>query len=141
MLSLSVDQTASVNNNVGPVPWDAPNRAMGWFYMPTPWEKWALAGLVDMRSGFPFSVQNDDGSIAGAVNSHRYPLYFAFNLHLEYKFRFHGVRFALRGGFNNITNHNNYTAVVNTIGAPNFLSYYGGDGRHFVVRFRWLGKE
>jgi hypothetical protein len=141
VLNLSVDQTASVNDNVGPVPWDAPNRALGWFYLPTPWEQWALAGLVETRSGFPFSVQNEEGAIAGAVNSRRFPMYFSFNLHVEYKLRLHGVRLALRGGFNNITNHQNYTAVINTIGAPNFLSFYGSDGRHFVVRIRWLGKE
>ncbi len=141
VLPLSVDQTASFSNNVGPVGWDAPNRVMGWFYLPTPWEKWAVAGLLEMRDGFPFSVQNENGNIIGAVNSYRYPMYFSLNLHLEYRFRFHGVRLALRGGFNNITSHKNYTAVINTIGAPGFLTYYGSDGRHFVLRFRWLGKE
>jgi hypothetical protein len=141
VLPLSVDQTAMVSNNVGPVPWDAPNRILGWFYLPTPWQKWAVAGLLEMRDGFPFSVQNEFGSIVGAVNSYRYPMYFDLNLHLEYRFRFHGARLALRGGFNNLTNHKNYTAVINTVGAPGFLTYYGSDGRHFVVRFRWLGKE
>jgi hypothetical protein len=48
---------------------------------------------------------------------------------------------ALRGGFNNITNHKNYTIVNNILGGPGFLTYYGSDGRHFVVRIRWLGKE
>jgi hypothetical protein len=141
VLPLSVDQTVTISNNVGPVSWDAPNRALGWFYLPTPWERWALAGMVEARSGFPFSVQTDRGDIVGAVNSHRYPMYFNFNLHLEYKFGFHGARFALRGGFNNITNHKNYTAVINTVGAPGYLTYFGSDGRHFVVRFRWLGRE
>ena len=141
VLDLSVEQTASVSNNVGPVPWDVPNRAMGWFYLPTPWPKWAVAGLVEMRDGFPFSVQTEGGGILGAVNSSRYSMYFALNFHLEYRFRFHGMRLALRGGFNNITSHKNYTAVINTLGAPGFLNYYGSDGRHFVVRFRWLGKE
>jgi hypothetical protein len=141
VLPLSVDQTVTVSNNVGPVPWDAPNRVLGWFYLPTPWEKWAVAGLVEMRDGFPFSVQNENGGIVGTVNSYRYPMYFSLNVHLEYRFKFHGVRLALRGGFNNITSHKNYTAVINTIGAPGFLTYYGSDGRHFVLRFRWLGKE
>jgi hypothetical protein len=141
VLPLSVEQTSTISNNVGPVPWDAPNRAMGWFYLPTPLEKWAVAGLVEMRDGFPFSVQNEEGGIVGAVNSLRFPMYFSLNLHLEYKFRFHGRRLALRGGFNNITSHKNYTTVINTISSPSFLTYYGSDGRHFVIRFRWLGKE
>ena len=141
VLDISVDQPASVTNNVGPMPWDAPNRLVSWFYLPTPWKKWAVAGLVEARNGFPFSIQKDDGSISGAVNSHRFPAYFNFNLHLEYRFPFRDKRLALRGGFNNITNHKNYTIVNNVIGAPGYLTYYGSDGRHFVVRIRWLGKE
>ena len=45
VLPLSVEQTASFSNNEGPMPWDAPNRLMGWFYLPTPWRRWAVAGL------------------------------------------------------------------------------------------------
>jgi hypothetical protein len=141
VLDLSVDQPASVTNNVGPMPWDAPHRLVSWFYLPTPWKRWALAGLVEARSGFPYSLQKDDGAILGAVNSQRFPPYFNFNFHLEYKFRFRNKMMALRGGFNNITNHKNYTIVNNILGGPGFLTYYGSDGRHFVVRIRWLGKE
>jgi hypothetical protein len=63
------------------------------------------------------------------------------NLHVEWTLRLFGYRFALRGGFNNITNHNNYTVVNNTFGSPLFGSFYGSDGRHFVARIRWLGRE
>jgi outer membrane receptor protein involved in Fe transport len=141
VLDINVDQPLSVINNVGPLPWDSPNRFLGWFYAPTPWRRWALAGLVEARTGFPFSFQTDDGAIVGAVDSHRYPMYFNVNLHIEYRFRLRGRRLALRGGFNNITNHKNYTVVNNVIGAPSFLTFYGSDGRHFVLRLRFLGKE
>ena len=141
VLDLSVDQPASTSNNVGPMPWDARNRLVSWFYLPTPWKRWALAGLMEARNGFPFSVQKDDGSIVGAVNSARFPAYFSLNLHLEYRFRVRNKRLALRGGFNNITSHKNYTIVRNVLGAPGFLTYYGSDGRHFVLRIRWLGQE
>jgi outer membrane receptor protein involved in Fe transport len=141
VLNLSVDQPLSVINNVGALPWDAPNRLLSWFYLPTPWQKWSVAGLVEMRDGFPFSVQRDDSSIVGPVNSHRFPMYLNVNFHVEYRFRFHGMRLALRGGLTNLTNHKNYTLVNNTIGAPGYLTYYGSDGRNFVLRFRWLGKE
>ena len=100
-----------------------------------------MAGLIEMRNGFPFSVQRDDGTVVGAVNSHNFPMYFSLDFHLEYRFLFHGLRLALRGGFNNVTNRQNYTAVNNTVGAPAFLTYYGSDGRHFVLRIRRLGKE
>jgi hypothetical protein len=59
------------------------------------------------------------------------------NLHVEWTTHLFGYRFALRGGFNNITNHNNFTVVNDILGATNF---YGSDGRHFVLRLRWLGR-
>ena len=141
VLDISVDQPLSVANNVGPMPWDSPNRLLSWFYLPTPWKKWALAGLLEARDGYPFSIQSERGAIVGAINSAKYPMYFNLNLHLEYRFPFRGHNLALRAGFNNITNHNNYTAVNNTFGSPAFLAYYGSDGRHFVVRIRWLGAQ
>ncbi|HYM11063.1 MAG TPA: hypothetical protein VEU62_10025, partial [Bryobacterales bacterium] len=141
VVTFSIDQPLSVVNNVGPMPWDAPNRLVSWGYLPTPRKNWALAYLLDARTGFPYSVQNEDGGIVGAVNAHRYPNYFSLNLHLERRFRLRGYRLALRGGFNNITNHQNPTVVNNTIGSPIFLHYFGSEGRHFVFRIRWLGKE
>jgi hypothetical protein len=46
---------------------------------------------------------------------------------------------ALRGGFNNITNHQNPIVVNQVIGSPEYMSYYGSHGRHVVFRLRWLG--
>ena len=44
-------------------------------------------------------------------------------------------------GFNNITNHKNPTSVNSYAESVNFLRFYGGDKRRFVVRVRVLGKE
>ena len=123
-----------------PVPWDTPNRLLAWAYLPLPWKKWALPILADARTGFPFSVQDETGLINGPVDSHRYPFNFDFNIHLERIVTLHGYRFALRGGMNNVTNQKNPTAVNNVIGAPNFLQFYGYEGRHFVVRVRFFGR-
>jgi hypothetical protein len=46
----------------------------------------------------------------------------------------------LRGGVVNLTNNTNPTAVINTLGAPNYLNFYGSEGRHFVVRVRFFGR-
>ena len=140
VLDLSVDQTLQVTNNVGRFGWDSPNRFLSWGFLPVPRKDWALAYLFETRDGFPYSVQRDNGQIVGAINSYRYPEYFDLNLHLERRLRFRKYKFALRGGFNNITNHRNPTVVNNVLGSPKFLSYYGSEGRHFVFRLRWLGK-
>jgi hypothetical protein len=139
VISLSVDEPLWVPNNVGRMPWDSPNHILGWGYFPTPWSDWSVACLADLRDGFPFSVMTDYGAVVGAVNSHRYPDYFNLEVHLERRLRLGKRRVALRGGFTNITNHQNPTAVNNIIGGPEFLQFYGSQTRHLVFRLRWLG--
>ena len=123
------------------MPWDAPDRFMGWGYFPTPWPNWAVAGMLEMGQGFPFSVQHDDGAVEGAVNSYRLPSIFSLDLHLERRFHMGKHRVALRGGFTNITNHRSPTVVNNTIGAPQFMQYFGTPGRHAIFRLRWIGRD
>jgi hypothetical protein len=139
VISLVVDQPIWVTDNFGRMPWDSPNRFLGWGYFPTPWPNWAISCALDARDGYPFTVQTDHGVTVGEVNSHRLPFYFDLDLHLERRFRLGKHRVALRGGFNNITGHQNPNVVNNVIGASNYLSYYGSQGRHVVFRLRWLG--
>jgi hypothetical protein len=140
VIDLSSDNPAIVSSNAGRLPWDAPNRFLSWGYLPTFRKDWAVAFLLEYRSGFPFSYQNDAGEIVGDVNSHRYPTFFELDLHLEKRFRFRGQLWAIRGGFNNITNHRNPNVVNNNIDSPQFLSFYGGQSRALNFRIRWLGK-
>ncbi len=123
-----------------PMPWDAPNRFLAWTYLPLPWKNWAVSALADLRTGFPFSVRDQSGLIVGAVDSYRYPLNFDLNLAIERMVTLHGYRFALRGGVDNLTNRTNPTAVNNVTGTPQFLQFLGAEGRHFVVRIRFLKK-
>src|SRR5580704_8738541 len=128
VLDASVDQPLQVLDNFGPVPWDVPNRLLAWGYLPLkPLDpkKWAIAFLVDYRTGFPYSITDPLGNVAGAVDSNRYPANFDFNLAVERRFVFRGYRFAIRGGANNLTAHRNPTAVNNVIGAPHFMTFYG----------------
>jgi len=144
VLDISVDQPLQVRDNLGPMPWDAPNRFLSWGYLPPPLERfrknWAIAYLLDWRTGFPYSIAEDTGVVQGAVDSHRFPSNLDFNLHLERRFTFRGYRFAIRVGANNLTDHRNPTAVSNVIGSPTFGQFYGDEGRHFVVRIRLFGR-
>jgi hypothetical protein len=100
-------------------------------------KEWAIAVLADARSGFPFSVVDQNGTVIGAVNSRRYPTNFDLNIHLERRFTLHGYRFALRGGLNNVLDHLSPTAVNNLV---DHVQFYGHEGRHFVVRIRFFGR-
>jgi hypothetical protein len=97
--------------------------------------------MLEWRAGYPFSIEDDLGSILGGVNSHRFPDFFELNIHLERRIDLFGQRWALRGGVNNVTDRLNPTLVNNVITSPEFMEFYGGSSRGFVARIRWLGKK
>jgi hypothetical protein len=140
VVDVNLDDPIVVDLNVGPMPWDSPNRFLTWGYLPTFREKWAVAYMLDWRTGFPFSIVSEDGRMAGRVNSFRLPDYFELNLHIERRFEFRKNIWAFRAGANNITNHSNPNLVNNNMSSTSFLRYYGGADRSFNVRLRWLGK-
>ncbi len=141
VVDVNIDEPIIVTHNVGPMPWDAPNHIQSWGYLPTPWKKWAMAYLLEWRTGFPFSIVDDRGRMIGEVNSWRFPAYFALNFHLERRFVFRNQLWAFRMGCNNITNHSNPNVVNNIVGSRDFLHFYGGSDRSFNFRIRWLGRS
>jgi hypothetical protein len=140
LLDLRTDQPFQVLSEFVPMPWDAPNRFLGWAYLPLPLKNWAIAVLADARSGFPFSVMNETGQILGGTDSRRFPSNFELDVHVERRFTFRGYRLAVRAGVNNLTDHANPSAVNNVIGAPQYLQFLGDEGRHLVVRVRFFGR-
>jgi hypothetical protein len=140
VINIFNDEPLQVTPYLHPMPWDSPNRILAWAYAPLPWKNWAVAILADARTGFPYSVEDQTGLVIGNENAYRYPLNFDLNLHFERTFVFHRYRFAIRGGVNNLTDRANATAVSNVAGAPDFLHYYGNEGRHVVFRLRLFGR-
>ena len=140
VLDPNTAQPLQVLPDLVPIPWDVPNRILGWAYLPLPWKNWAISALGNMRTGFPFSVRDQTGVIVGSVDAYRYPLNFDLNIAIERMITLRGYRFALRGGMDNVTNQSNPTAVNNVTGAPRFLQFLGDEGRHFVVRVRFFGR-
>ncbi|MGB7762182.1 MAG: TonB-dependent receptor [Bryobacteraceae bacterium] len=140
VLSTTIDQPLQVMGGFAPMPWDAPNRFLGWGYFPLHGPNWALAMLVDYRTGLPYSITTDSGALVGPMDAERYPGTFDLNVHVERRFVFHGYRLGLRVGCNNVTGHRNYTAVNSVAGAPGFQQFYGAEGRRFVVRIRLFGR-
>jgi hypothetical protein len=127
-----------------PLSWDAPNRALSWGTVPTPFWGIDFAYLFEYRTGYPFSVVSQQQFLIGAPDSKRFPDYASLNISLEKKFRFGKYLFAVRGTVINLTGRQNPTVVVNNIDAvgvtPPFLNFSGGQGRAFTGRLRFLGK-
>jgi hypothetical protein len=120
----------------GPLLWDAPHRVVSSGWTPTPLWGLLLSGFFEYRTGFPFSVLNEQQQLVGAPNRMRFPNYFNLNIALEKRFRFQGHEWAVRVTAVNLTAHNNPNLVVNNIDGPNFLTYAGGQGRAFTLRLR-----
>ena len=99
------------------------------------------AAYLEYRTGFPFSVVDEEDFLVGSPNSRRYPDYFNINLHLERKFRALHYLWAWRFGYNNLTANLNPNIVNNVQGTARFLTYGRGQARAFSVRLRLLGRK
>ena len=136
----------------GPYPWDTTNRVHMWGWVPLPKRllprrfafiirNTTVAYLVEYRTGFPFSVVDEEGFLVGGPNSYRYPDYFNINLHFERSFRALHYLWAWRFGYNNLTGNLNPNVVDNVMGTSRFLTYGRGQARAFSVRLRLLGRK
>jgi outer membrane receptor for ferrienterochelin and colicin len=140
VLDFSLDNVLFSPQAGGPLAWDAPNRLLSWGWLPFI-KKFNLAYALDWRTGYPFNLVNQEQRLVGAPNTRRFPDYFSLNLHAERRFELMGIHWAVRAGFNNLTNRQNPTEVNNNIDSPQFLAFGGAQGRSFVGRIRFLGRK
>jgi hypothetical protein len=124
----------------GPLPWDAPNRLLSWGLVPLV-KGFDLAYTLDWRSGFPFSVLNENQQIVGAPDSLRMPVYFSADAALERRISLFGFRWDVRAGFNDLTGRHNPFAVNNNIDSPQFLVYSSTQSRTLQAQIRLLGRK
>jgi Carboxypeptidase regulatory-like domain/TonB dependent receptor len=142
VLDFSLDTPLFSPQQGGPLDWDAPHRLISWGWAPLPLvKKIDLAYSLEWRSGYPFSVVNQDRQLVEEPNSRRFPSFVSLNLHAERRFRLLSFNLALRAGFNNVTNRKNANAVDNNINSSRFLTFSGLQGRVFTARIRFLGRK
>ena len=145
VLTYSLDSLSYGLEGPGPYPWDAPNRVLLWGMAPLPSlpliHKLDFAYSLDYRTGYPFSLLNQEQQFLQPLNNMRFPRFFSFSPYIEKRFTLRRYNFALRGGFDNVTSSRNPTAVNNNINSPNFLAFSNFDRRAFVARIRFLGKK
>jgi Carboxypeptidase regulatory-like domain len=127
--------------SAGSLNWDAPNRFLSWGSIPTPVWGILFSYLLEYRTGYPFSAINQQQFLVGPPNSLRFPSYTNANFGVEKKFRFRGYIFAARLAVINIFGGQNANTVVNNVDAPNYLTFYGGQGRAVTGRLRFVGRK
>jgi len=140
VLDYSLDNLVISPQVSGPYAWDAPNRFISWGLLPLT-KGFDFAYSLEARDGFPFATLTQQQKLFQPPGAHRFPWYFTLNPHLEKRFHAFGFYWALRGGFDNITNHQNPYVVNNIFGSPQFLTFSAFDRRAFTARIRFLGRK
>lgn len=126
----------------GRQPFDAPHRLLFWGDFAVPFNT-VLTPVVDWRSGFPFSLVDQDQNFVGPRNSGgRFPRLLTLDLLVmkALKIRFRGKEYKGRAGFTvfNITNHWNPRDVQNNIASPKFGTFFNSPERSVRLKFEFV---
>ncbi len=149
IFDFSLDTTLLSPQLPGPYGWDTPNRFLGWgilpgFNLPLV-HKFDIVYSAEARNGTPSFGTTDQGEIAPGYApsaSLRLPTYYTLNLQVEKRLHLFKRYWALRAGFDDITNHGLATGVASTLDASHPVpTFVNSAGRGFTGRIRYLGPQ
>jgi hypothetical protein len=119
-----------------PLPWDAPNRYLFWSNVSLP-RGFTVFPLLDVRTGFPLSVVDENRNFVGARNeAGRYPTFVSLDLQVSKRFRIFNHNATVGVKVFNITDHFNPRDYQNNLASVNFGAFANGVGRTF--RGKWV---
>jgi outer membrane receptor for ferrienterochelin and colicin len=126
----------------GKLPFDAPNRMLFWGEFALPFDVLATP-VIDWRSGFPFSLLNEQQDFVGPRNEGgRFPSLFTLDLLVTkgLAIPFRGKKYRGRAGMTifNITNHWNPRDVQNNLASEQFGTFYNSPGRSVRLKFEFV---
>jgi hypothetical protein len=127
-------QAVIQSNSRGPLAFDAPNRFLAWGELNGPW-KLMLMPVLDIHTGFPYSVVNEKRDFVGPRNDERFPRFDSFDLQVLRSFGlpFHGKEHTVKLGFGvfNLFNHANPRDVQNDLDSNRFGQFFNSAVRTF----------
>jgi len=127
------------------LPWDSPNRFIFWGEFHTRY-RLTVAPVLDIRTGFPYSIIDEDRNFIGARNRvGRYPTFTSFDMQVT-------RTFSLPGRWNNyvadvgvkvfnLTNHFNPRDFQNNVASDAFGGFTNGVGRKYGMRLTFRKKQ
>lgn len=102
--------------------------------------KWEVSPVVEVRSGFPYSLINADQQIVGAANQGgRFPTLATLDLSLQRPIKVHGVRMRVGARVFNVLNTFNPRDVMNNVDSPLLGNFYNSILRSFGLNF-WIDR-
>jgi hypothetical protein len=121
-------------NSRGPLAFDAPNRFLTWGELNAP-KKLMLMPVLDIHTGFPYSVVNETRDFVGPRNNERFPRFDSFDLQVLRNFglRFHGKERSVKLGCGvfNLFNHANPRDVQNDLDSDRYGELFNSAIRTF----------
>jgi len=122
----------------GRLSYDAPNRVVAWGDFKAPF-KLTLMPVLDVHTGFPYSVQNSYRDYMGQRNSERYPRFASVDLQVlrPLAIPFHGHHIHARAGVSifNLFDHFNPRDVQNIQESARFGNFYNDAWREYRGKF------
>ncbi len=133
-------------------PFDAPHRLLFWGDIGLP-KQIVATPVVDWRTGFPFSLVDEEQNFVGGRNQGgRFPAFFSLDLQVTKYLRvpvpnwkvipaqFRGKKYGGRVGvkFFNLTSHWNPRDVQNNLDSPAFGTFYNSVGRSIRLKFEFV---
>jgi hypothetical protein len=121
-------------NSRGPLAFDAPHRFLTWGELNAP-GKVMLMPVLDIHTGFPYSVVNETRDFVGPRNDERFRRFDSFDLQVLRNFglRFHGKERTVKLGFGvfNLFNHDNPRDIQNDLDSSRFGESFNSAVRTF----------
>ena len=122
----------------GRLPFDAPNRILAWGEFDAPF-KLTLLPVLDVHTGFPWSVTNELREFVGPRNRERFPRFTSFDLQVTRPIRLPlpHEKLKARVGFSafNLLNHFNPRDVQGDLDSFRYRGLFNGVGRTFRGKF------
>jgi hypothetical protein len=120
------------------VPFDAPNRFLAWGQWEAPF-KLTMLPVLDVHTGFPYSVTDQLREFIGPRDSQRFPRFTSFDLQVTrpISLPFPHEKLKARIGFSvfNLLNHFNPRDVQSDVDSDRFGALFNGVGRTFRGKF------
>jgi hypothetical protein len=123
-------------NGYGPARADAPHRflARGRAY---PMRNWLLVGVLDWRSGLPYSVVNEYLDYVAPRNTLRFPTYKRVDFGVEHRFKIKKYRPWIGVRADNALGSFLPSDVQANISSPAFRTFYNSEYRQFRIQIRF----
>jgi len=117
---------------------DAPNRFLFWGTIAAPW-KLTVVPVYDLRTGFPYSIQDQYRAYVGPRNIDRFPTFSSFDMQVSRRILlpFHGKHIPARVGAGafNLFNHFNPRDVQNNLASARYGGFFNSSWREYRGKF------